>query len=140
MAKRKPKPIGKLKAEAATLLQKLRRMEEADGDGMCVCVTCGKKAHWKDVDGGHWISRARSGTLLDERNIHPQDKRCNAWGMDALGILEYRRFIVDTYGEAVALELEEKAKQVVKWNRIELEDKIADYKARILIEAERLGE
>ena len=129
---KKPKSIPKLKAEAARLLQKLRRMESADEYGMCQCVTCCKRVHWKDGDGGHYIDRGSSATLLDERYINFQCKGCNGFFMKTtIGVLTYREFMQGWYGQDVVDELEGLANKTHKWNRIDLEDKIAEYKKRI---------
>lgn len=56
MPKRKPLSYAKEVEKAATLLQKLRRMEEADDNGYCQCVTSGEWRPWQEMDGGHFIS------------------------------------------------------------------------------------
>ena len=138
---KKKKPLSKLKNEAARLLQKLRRMESANDDGMATCVTCEKVVHWKLGDGGHYIDRGHSSTLLDERNINFQCKGCNGFFMKTtLGILTYQRFMKDWYGEDVTKEIEEKAVKLHKWDRGDLDEKVADYKARIKEQEGRLGD
>ena len=138
--KRKKKPIGKLKKEAATLFQKLRRMECADDDGYGTCCTSGVRLHWTEGDGGHFIERGKSGTLLDERNVHLQSKGDNGFRMKTTeGVLDYKNFIVDFYGQETLDELIELSHKTVKWNRCDLEDKILEYKARIKEQEERIG-
>ena len=56
----KLKPIGKLVDDCAVLTQKLVRLKAADKHGFCRCVTCGKRQHWKELQGGHFISRTYS--------------------------------------------------------------------------------
>ena len=51
------KTLRKVVDDCAVLLQKLRRLESADEDGLCTSITCGKGGPWKTFDGGHWISR-----------------------------------------------------------------------------------
>jgi len=139
--KKKQKTVGALKNDAAKLLQRLRRLEEADEQGYCKCCTCDKIAHYKEMQGGHFIERGRSKTVLDERNINPQCPGCNCWAMKtATGVLRYRKFMVEKYGEETVDELESEAYVVNKWNRIELEDLIAEYKERIKEQEERLGD
>jgi len=125
---RKPKTVAKLKQEAATLLQKLVRMKYADDFGMCQCVTCNKVQHWKEMDGGHWISRS-SAHLLTEENIHPQCKGCNRFMSGCHE--QYTLFMIDTYGMDTVREMASTKRQVMKYARIDLEDMIADYKKRI---------
>ena len=71
---KKLKTVAKLREEAAVLLQKLVRMKAADENGLAECVTCGKRQHYKEMDGGHFISRKWTATKLVEENVHPQCK------------------------------------------------------------------
>lgn len=69
------------------------------GDGSVVkCVTCNKVAHWKQMDGGHFIPKSYLHAYLDRHNAHNQCYACNV--MKSGNILEYEDFILDTYGEA----------------------------------------
>ena len=139
-AKRKKKSIGKLKQEAAKLLQKLRRMESADEDGIAECVTCNVKLFWQELQGGHFIERGKSLTLLDETNINCQCPGCNCFLMKkASGVLRYRRFMVDYYGEEHVVDLEQSSYHTKKWDRVELEDLTQEYKERIKEQEIRLG-
>lgn len=136
MATRKSKTVAKLKQEAATLLQRLVRMKYANCDGFCKCVTCGKMGHYKEMDGGHWISR-NSAHLLTEENIHPQCKGCNRFMSGCHE--QYTLFMIDTYGMEMVRELSDTKRQVVKYSRIDLEDLISEYKLRIKEQEERLA-
>lgn len=133
----KPKTVGKLKQDAAALLQRLVRMKYADDNGMCECVTCGKVGHYKDMDGGHFVSRRWTATLLVEENIHPQCKGCNNFRNGAPD--DYALFMIDTYGMEAMRELIDSKHRVVKYTRIDLEDMIADIKARIKEQEQRLA-
>ena len=133
---RKPKTVAKLKQDAATLLQKLVRMKYANDDGFCECVTCGKMGHYKEMDGGHWISR-NSAHLLTEENIHPQCKGCNRFMSGCHE--QYTLFMIDTYGMELVRELSETKRQVMKYNRIDLEDLITEFKQRIKEQEHRLA-
>ena len=53
------------------------RLRDADENGICRCVTCGRPHYWKDIDAGHFITRNHSGTKYDERNVNAQCKYCN---------------------------------------------------------------
>lgn len=128
----KKKTIAGLADECAVLLQKLVRMKAADSNGYCQCVTCGVKKHWKEIQGGHFIERGRLATKLMEENIHPQCPGCNCFKMKtASGVLDYRRYMVETYGADFVEELEQISKQTKKYNRPELEDLKAELKQRI---------
>lgn len=128
----KSKSIAALREECAVLLQKCVRLKAADSNGYCVCWTCGKIEHWKEMQGGHFIERGKTATKLMEENVHPQCRSCNLYGMKkASVVLAYRSAMVDFYGEAFVSELEMKASEVTKHSRQYLEDYKADIKTKI---------
>lgn len=135
---KKQKTVAKLREEAAVLLQKLVRMKAADENGLASCVTCGKRQHYKEMDGGHFISRKWTATKLVEENIHPQCKGCNQYASGRHD--DYSLFMVDTYGIEMVRELNDKKRELCKQNRIELEDIKVELKIRIAEQAVRLGE
>jgi uncharacterized protein (DUF3084 family) len=49
----------KAKEEVAKAFQKLVRLESADNDGRCQCITCGAENHYKKMHAGHWLSRKK---------------------------------------------------------------------------------
>lgn len=135
---KKLKTVAKLREEAAVLLQKLVRMKAADENGLASCVTCGKRQHYKEMDGGHFISRKWTATKLVEENVHPQCKGCNQYASGRHD--DYSLFMVDTYGIEMVRELNDKKRELCKQNRIELEDIKVELKVRIAEQAVRLGE
>ena len=141
---KKTKPalsIAKEVEKAAVLLQKLVRLKAADDNGYCSCVTCGAVKKWNDeMQGGHFFERGRSATKLLVGNVHPQCSGCNAFKMKTTGgVLDYRRYMVDMYGEDGVDELEALSRKVKKYTRAEVEDIAADFKAQIKFHTERLG-
>lgn len=135
---KKQKTVAKLREEAAVLLQKLVRMKAADENGLATCVTCGKRQHYKDMDGGHFVSRKWTATKLVEENVHPQCKGCNRYASGKYD--DYALYMVDTYGIEMVRELNDKKRELCKQNRIELEDMKIELKLRIAEQAVRLGE
>ena len=125
----KAKPIGKLVDDCAVLTQKLVRLKAADKHGMCRCVTCGKRQHWKELQGGHFISRTYSKWKLVEENVHPQCRRCNLFGSGVAD--DYFLWMCDTYGADHVRHMVETKREVVKWNRVELEELKADLRKRV---------
>ena len=132
-SKRKKKTPAQLADDCAVLLQKLRRMELADHNGMVTCVSCNKRLHWKEAQGGHWIERGRAATKLVEEQINPQCVYCNQHGMRYKTIVRetYGEYMRDMYGHDFCKQLLEDSKKVHKWNRAELEDKMVELKKRI---------
>lgn len=60
------------------------------------------------MQAGHYISRAKKGTRYDEKNVHVQCPSCNGFGHGML--IEYKQFLIDTYGPKIIDELEYKSK------------------------------
>lgn len=131
------KSVAKLADECAVLLQKLVRMKYADDSGHLRCVTCNTSVHWKDAQGGHFISRVKSFHKLREENIHPQCSRCN--GPLRGNLVAYTLFMQDTYGRDFVEWLEQSKNTGRKWVRSELEDLRADLKERIREQDQRLA-
>ena len=139
MAK-KHKTIAQEVEAAARLLQRLTRLKAADDCGYALCVTCDKCCHYKEMDGGHFISRNHTSTKLLEENVHPQCKGCNGFRMkDSLTVLRYRNWMVDMYGEKGVSDLESLAYQAKKFTREELADLVADFKEQIKYHEDRIG-
>ena len=61
----------------ATTYQKVIRMRHATEDGECICITCSRRKHWKEINGGHYIKRSNKATIIDYgnglmQNVWPQ--------------------------------------------------------------------
>ena len=140
MAKRKNKTIAKLVDDAAVLLQKLVRLKAADESGYCQCVTCGQSKHWKEMQGGHFISRRYTATKLLEENIHPQDYGCNGpRAKDGVVTVEYTNFMTDTYGREFVDELLILKNKTKKYTREEIAGISAEFKEQIKYHEDRLA-
>lgn len=61
------------------IFSKYIRLRDADSDGYCRCVTCGRFHHWKDMHCGHFVSRDRIAVRWDERNANAQCCHCNTF-------------------------------------------------------------
>lgn len=128
----KQKSLAKLVDEVAVLLQKLVRLKAADGSGYASCVTCKGVFHWKEMDGGHFISRNHTATKILEENIHPQCKGCNGFRMkDSLVVMDYEDYMKEMYGPEFVEELKILAKRPMKHDRAYLEQKKREYSAQI---------
>ena len=115
----KTKTIRKIVDECAVLLQKLRRLESADEDGNCTCVTCGNVKHWKEMDGGHWISRTYTIHKLNPNNIHAQCKGCNRFDHKIHD--DYTLWMIDNYGMEFVEEMNATKHEPKKYARDEIE-------------------
>lgn len=83
-----------------------------------LCITCGKRYHYKLLQAGHFISGRHNANLFSERGTHAQCYNCN---MNLKGnTLEYRRQIIKMYGEGADEEIEREADQIKKFTTPEL--------------------
>ncbi len=62
----------KLKKKAWSLLSKIKRLEEANDNGIVECYTCEKRDHWKTMQAGHLLDGRNNAILFEEIGIHPQ--------------------------------------------------------------------
>lgn len=124
----KRKTIASLVNDAAVILQRIIRIKAADSSGYAQCVTCGVTKHWKELQGGHFISRRYTAHKLREENIHPQCAGCN--GPRSGNLTAYTLFMVDTYGRDFVDELEATKGITKKYTRPEILGVIAELKAQ----------
>ena len=90
----------------------------------CECFTCNYSGPIGKFDAGHFIPGRHNANLFSERGVRAQCKSCN--GFHGGRPLEYRRQIIELYGEGADLELEEEARKIVKYSKadfIEIRDK-----------------
>lgn len=124
------KSISKVLDDTAVLLQKYVRLKDySDNGGYCTCVTCGKTGHWKEMDGGHWISRVWTKHKINENNLHVQCKGCNRFSSRIAE--QYTMYMIDTYGEDVVRDMIATKRDVTKYDRQDLMDMQKDLKAKI---------
>ena len=75
----KQQSLEQIRQKCLKAFQLLRRLEEADEWGMCTCISTGKRIYYKDLDGGHYISRTCRATELEPDNVWPQSKYANQY-------------------------------------------------------------
>ena len=122
------KSISKLKKELDKWFSLFIRLRDAtDHEGLCQCITCGKVSHYKKgIQNGHFQSRRFMATRYDEQNCFSQCVACNMFR----GGEQFRfALALDAkYGEGTAQELEFLARTIVKFTRVDYEEKIGYYK------------
>ena len=74
----KQKTIGKSKAKEE--FQLWSKISKADENGLVIEITTGNKVHWRETQGGHYISASINATCFDEKNVRPQFP----WSNDAM--------------------------------------------------------
>ena len=96
-----------------------------------LCVTCGKRYHFKLLQAGHFIAGRHNGNLFSGKGTHAQCYNCN---INLRGnTLVYRRKIIEMYGEGYDEVLEAEARQVKKFTPTDLKELITYYKEKIKI-------
>lgn len=80
---KKPRKLGKSdktkqKDKAWSAMSKYIRLKNSDEYGNCICVTCGKTKHWKEIHAGHFVDGRNNTVLFDERLVFPQCFHCNS--------------------------------------------------------------
>ena len=123
------KPISKLKKELDKWFSLFIRLRSATKEGACQCFTCGKVAHYKKMQCGHFQSRRHHATRWNEWNCQVQCVKCNMFEQG-----EQWKFglnINAKYGEGTSKELEFLAQTTVKFSRVDYEENIRYYKALV---------
>jgi len=131
--KPKKKTISKAKKETWEVFSKYIRMRDCLKTTGCssfgLCITCEKRYHIKMLQAGHFIPGRHNANLFSEKGCHAQCYNCN---INLKGsTLEYRRKIIELYGEGWDEVLEERARQTVKYSVKDLEEKKAEYQTLI---------
>lgn len=125
---RTPKRSTLVKKADAIFSQYIRK-RYADNNGIAECFTCGKKDHWKSLQCGHFMSRKHYSTRWDEKNCQVQCSGCNVfrWGEQ----FKFGRNLDIKLGKGTADSLEQKSRQILKYNNIELIELIEHYKKKV---------
>ena len=111
------------------------RQSCADHRGYVECYTCGRQAHWKTVDAGHFQSRAKYSTrwMCNPEdglvNVAPQCRRCNAFRSGEQ--FKFARRLDADFGEGTAEKIEQMSNQARKYSSEELEALIEVYNRKL---------
>jgi hypothetical protein len=110
------------------IFSQLIRLSHADEHGMVQCYTCPTIKHWKHMQCGHFVSRAKMPTRFSVKNCKPQCKDCN----------EHNGGNEKVYAERMEAEepgivgiLQEQARGIQDYGRDELKALIADTSRRV---------
>ncbi len=131
--KGKRRTLSQVKKQLWTIFSLYIRMrdgfETTGSTEWALCITCSKRYNIKMLQAGHFISGRHNAGLFSEQGVHAQCYNCN---INLKGnTLEYRRKIIQMYGEGADLKLEKEAEEVKKFTIPELEYKIEYYKQKI---------
>lgn len=131
-----------LRKKALDTLQKLVRVQAANDSGLCQCVSCRKWFHWKEMDGGHFISKSHSSYwALREENVHPQCKGCNGYGMKfGTAANQYTLWMVDKYGREFVDLMESSKRTPIKIYKSDYLEMIDKWNDQIKLHLKRIGD
>lgn len=105
--------------EAKRSFQLLRRLQEADENGIVRCVH-GAIRNYKGVDGGHYLPSHKLFTCFIPDNVWPQEKYKNLDMMNPVTVLEYRNWLIQKVGLERVEWLEMASKLNIKYSTFEL--------------------
>jgi len=117
--KQSPRSWSKALREAKASFQKLRRLQEMDQNGICLCVN-GEYRHWTKAQGGHWIPGKNLSTCFESMNVHPQAGHKNADMDNPIISAEYTAYMIARYGAEEVEKLVQRSKQTKKYSTFEL--------------------
>ena len=125
--------ISSLKKKAWDLFSRYIRLRDCLKTTGCtsfgLCVTCGKRYHFKLLQAGHFIPGRHNANLFSEKGTHAQCYNCN---INLRGnTLEYRRKIIEMYGEGYDEILEAEDRKVVKYTQQDYNEFIDTLKEKI---------
>ena len=125
------KNIPSLKKKLWHLVSEYIRRKDANLDGYTECITCGKVAHWKEMDCGHYKKAGSSGLYLyfDERNLGVQCTSCNRFKGGAMD--KYAIYLEKKYGNGILQEFDRLHGKPMPQAHFWLETKIQEYKKKL---------
>lgn len=94
-----------------------------------MCVTCGRKDHYKKMQNGHYISRRVMATRFDEINCNVQCDYCN----ETLhgNLKKYKEYLERTYGKSVIPMLQLKVRNTPKLQTYQIQEIIDEYTKKV---------
>lgn len=123
--KKKAKTLSQLTHELDKWFSLFIRHRESK-DGMNRCVSCGRTLPIKELQCGHYVSRSNRSTRWDENNCWPQDAFCNVFKNG--NYPEYTKYLLDRFGQKWLDDLIKKGREIKKFTRFDLQEKINYYK------------
>lgn len=103
------------------LCSEYNRRKDADHTGHTACCSCGKVSHWKELDAGHFIPKARGKSVyFIPTNIHAQCPGCNRFDVERSKI-GYTLYMIRRYGLEHVEELQQLARTVHRQRQSDLE-------------------
>lgn len=130
-----------LRTKCLDAIQLLARIEAADDNGYCECVSCGAVDKYTSMDGGHFIPKGSSSYwALEKENVHPQCKSCNGFGMKfGSAAQRYTVWMQEYYGKDFVDEMLSKTKAIKKLYKRDYEEMLKEFTEQIKHHKKRIG-
>ena len=125
----KVKSISSLKKHADKWCSIYVRQSAADSEGFALCYTCSKRAEWKALQAGHFLTRAISATRYELDNLRVQCAGCNIWGRGKTNVFADR--LLKELGVRAFRKLLALGRETHQFTRKELEGIIQDFKEKV---------
>ena len=93
----------------------MRRLQEANENGMCQCCCLGTWHKYTALDAGHFISKTKQATRFEPFNVHPQSKFSNNHKLGDDDKIFYTMFMMERFGREKTVEIMERAKEKFSW-------------------------
>lgn len=116
--------------EAKQTFQLLRRVQEADTNGMVKCVH-GSIKHYTKVDAGHYLPANYKYHCFNPLNVHPQEKNKNMDMHCVITVLEYREFLIKKIGLVEVEKMEQTHRLERKYSAFQLIEMTKAWKVEI---------
>lgn len=116
------------------------RLRDANRNGYCRCISCGRIHYYKDMQAGHYYSRRIIYLAIkyDEKNVNAQCVYCNKFlAGNGAG---YRNGLVNKYGEDVFDYLDSKKhNKVPNWGPVVITALSDEYRSKAQRMAKQKG-
>ncbi len=126
--KQKTKTRSQLVKELDAIFSRYIRLRDADKTGICTCVTCGAKIHWKNIQNGHFITRGNYKYRRSVVNCWSQCMPCNIYKSG--NYIAYTLFMIWKYGQGIVEEMQED-RELIKISTPEIREMIEKYKYEV---------
>ncbi len=124
----KPRTRSKVVKDLDAAFSRYIRLSAANLDGEVECYTCGRTYHWKKIQNGHFMTRARYATRWHEDNCRPQCYGCNVMQQGR----QYDFGLnLDKERQGLSEEMHSLSNSTVKFMTYELEEKLAYYRDKV---------
>lgn len=120
--------LAKTKSKLDSIFSQYIRLRGCNEEGWGECYTCGRLRHYKEVDCGHFITRAKLNTRWMEENCQFQCKQCNMNGGQQY---VFGKKLDQQYGEGTAERILQLSNKTKKWTVPELEEMCRHYRKRV---------